>query len=122
MKIAIPNFDRSQFRKMCTFEFTDSERKMKKVIDASNEQNAEPFKTNSAQFVASATERMAEHSRRLTESIAIFQKTLKFYKYHPKTGTVDDCTPSEFFGLWLTFVNDFRDIWKKEFDAINWEL
>lgn len=67
-------------------------------------------------------ERMAEQGRQLDESIVIFKKTLKFYKYKPKTGTAEECTPGEFFNLWLTFVNDFRDIWKKEFDAINWEL
>lgn len=95
---------------------------MEKVLSSSNEQNIEPFKTNSKQFVALATKRIAEQSRHLDESIAIFKKTLQFYKYHPKTGTDDECTPGEFFNLWLTFVNDFRDIWKKEFDAINWEL
>lgn len=104
------------------FFFSDFQRKMEKVINSSNEQNIEPFKTNAEKFVASAMERIAEQNRHLDESIDIFKKTLKFYKYKSKTGTDDDCTPGEFFNLWLTFVNDFRDIWKKEFDAINWEL
>lgn len=100
----------------------DFEKKMEKVTSASNEQNIEPFKTNAEQFVASATERMAVQDTRLQESIAIFQKTLKFYKYKPKIATDEESTPGEFFNLWLAFVKDFRDIWKKESDAINWEL
>lgn len=95
---------------------------MEKVKNSSNEQNIEPFKTNAEKFVASAMERIAEQSRHLDNSITIFKKTLQFYKFKPKTASDDECTPGEFFNLWLTFVNDFRDIWKKEFDAINWEL
>lgn len=95
---------------------------MAKVIDLSNEQNVEPFKTNSAQFVAAAMERIAEQNTRLEESIAIFQRTKKFYKFQPDKGSVDECKPKEFFNEWLPFVKDFREAWKKEFDAINWEM
>lgn len=49
-------------------------------------------------------------------------KTLRFYKYVPKSGTLDECTPGQFFEFWAPFTNDFRDIWKKEIATINSEL
>lgn len=43
-----------------------------------------------------------------------FIKTIKFYKFLPKSGKLEESTPQQFFELWSQFVNDFRDIWKKE--------
>lgn len=96
---------------------------MVKVINASDEQNIQPFKKNAENFVAAAKERIAEQKRCLNDSKSIFKKTLKFYKY--KKVAIDGegaCTLGEFFNLWQPFVIDFREIWKKQFDAINWEL
>lgn len=50
-------------------------------------------------------------------------KTLRFYKYVPKPGTImDDCTPGIFFEFWAPFTNDFRDIWKKEMAILTQEM
>lgn len=95
---------------------------MEKVIIESNAQNLEPFRTNAERFVAIAKERIAEQHHHFDDSIAIFRRTITFYKYKSKSGPPDECTPSEFFNLWLTFVNDFRVFWKNEFDTINLEL
>lgn len=95
---------------------------MEKVIGMSNAENLQPFKERSEAFVKSASKSIDAQNDELCESKLIFQKTLKFYKFIPKSGTLDECTPGQFFELWSSFANDFRDIWKKEFIAINYEM
>lgn len=95
---------------------------MNVVIEASNDTNIQPFKDISEAFLKKAQNNIDKHSERLAESDSIFRRTLDFYKYIPKTGSVDKCTPSQFFELWSKFAADFRDIWKREINAINAEM
>lgn len=73
-------------------------------------------------FLENAGKRIEKQHKKLDESKAIFMKTLKFYKFIPKSGTLDECTPGQFFEYWASFTNDFRDIWKKEMTTLNNEL
>lgn len=102
--------------------FADFEKKMEKVIQMSDENNLMPFKEKAEEFVKMASIEIEAQKRRLDESDSVFRKALKYYKYTPKSGTLEDCTPSEFFELWISFVSDFFDIWKKELSAINFEM
>lgn len=92
------------------------------VIDASTQENIEPFKEKSHNFVEMATSKIDEQINRLNACKQIFYETLYFFKHIPKTGTIDECTPSEFFELWSSFATDFRDLWKREMAALNAEL
>lgn len=94
----------------------------KKVIASSTEENIQPFKDTTKNFLEAAKKRIGKQIKKLDESKKVFMKTLRFYKYVPKSGTLDECTPGQFFEFWAPFTNDFRDIWKKEIATINSEL
>lgn len=88
----------------------------------STEETLQPFKSQMDTFLEAADKRTEKLMKKLDETAALFVKTLKFYKYVPKSGPLSDCTPGQFFELWAPFTNDFRDIWKKEFVMLNNEM
>lgn len=96
--------------------------KMKIVINSSTEHNMQPFKDMSEEFVQIATNKIDDQFQQLRTCKLVFRETLDYFKHIPKTGTIDECTPSQFFELWSTFAVDFRDLWKKEIAAINTEM
>lgn len=95
---------------------------MKTVVNSSTEQNIQPFKDISEEFVETANNTIVSQYQQLKFCKAIFRETLDYFKHIPKTGTVDECTPSQFFELWVKFSIDFRDLWKIECAAINAEM
>lgn len=95
---------------------------MKIVLELSTPNNIQPFKEISENFVCMAIKIIDEKCDQLTACITIFRETLVFFKHIPKTGTIDECTSSQFFELWSPFAGDFHDLWKKEIVAINTEL
>lgn len=101
---------------------SDIEAKMRIVIDLSTEQNLQPFKDISAEFVQNATKKISYQFQQLETCKGIFRETLDYFKHIPKTGSIDECTPSQFFELWSNFCIDFRDLWRKELAAINAEM
>lgn len=102
--------------------FTDIKEKMKIVIDSSTDQNIQPFKKISEEFVQTATKKIEYQFQQLDECKNIFRETLDYFKHIPRTGAIEECTPSQFFELWGNFSIDFRDLWKKEIAAINAEM
>lgn len=95
---------------------------MEIVIESSMEQNLQPFKDISEEFVQIANQKIENQFQQLETCKAIFRETLDYFKHIPKTGTIDECTPSQFFELWVKFSIDFRDLWKIESAAINAEM
>lgn len=73
-------------------------------------------------FLDRALKRIEKLSKKLGDSKEIFLKTLKFYKFIPKSGPLNEVTPGQFFEYWASFTNDFRDIWKKEMTILNNEM
>jgi len=43
-----------------------------------------------------------------------FIDTMKFYKFMPKKGKIEEAKPADFFCLWYPFCNDYKNLWKKE--------
>lgn len=101
---------------------TECQKTTETVIKLSTEETLQPFKDQMTTFLADAVKRINEQTKKLQESTDIFIKTLKFYKFQPKSGPLSDVTPGQFFELWAPFTNDFRDIWKKEIHMLNNEL
>lgn len=95
---------------------------MEIVIGSSNDFIIQPFKEISETFVKIATRGVEHQCDQLIACKQIFRETLEFFHHSPKTGTIDDCTPRQFFELWSTFAVDFHDLWKREFAAISLEL
>lgn len=101
---------------------TAFQKEMRTVIDASTSSNIEPFQTKSTEFVENALTKLDEHTHNLETCKQIFFDTLIYFKHIPKTGTLDECTPNQFFELWMSFVGDFSALWKREVDMMNNEL
>lgn len=93
-----------------------------KVISLSNDDNLQPFKDQMDTFLDMAEKRLDKLMYKLNESQQLFIKTLRFYKFTPKKGTMEECTPGQFFEYWSQFTMDFRDIWKKEMVILNNEM
>ncbi|XP_063699635.1 protein cappuccino-like isoform X2 [Culicoides brevitarsis] len=91
------------------------------VVNASGN-SASPFKEKMDAFLEEATTRLENKVEKLDKSKKIFVQALAFYKFNPKSGTLDECTPSQFFELWTPFTHDFRDIWIKEIDTLTNEI
>lgn len=95
---------------------------MKIVVDSSTEQNIQPFKDISEEFVHIANNKIENQFQQLKACKAIFRETLDYFRHIPRNGSIDECTPSQFFELWVKFSVDFRDLWKIELATINAEM
>lgn len=84
------------------------------VISKSSAHTLEPFKTKMNVFCESAMKTIDKMLKELQDSQDIFIDAMRFYHFTPRTGTLENCTPSQFFEYWTNFTNDFKDIWKKE--------
>lgn len=102
--------------------FPECRRITEKVISESAESNIQPFKEKMDTFIEVATKRIEKQYRKLDECREIFTKTMIFYKFTPKTGTLEECKPEQFFELWTSFSHDFKSIFKKEILQLHNEL
>ncbi|XP_055542483.1 protein cappuccino isoform X2 [Wyeomyia smithii] len=93
-----------------------------KVIAESAESNIHPFKEKMEAFIEVATKRIEKQYRKLDECREIFTKTMIFYKFTPKSGTLEECKPELFFEPWTSFSHDFKNIFKKEILHLSNEL
>lgn len=91
-------------------------------MSKSTESTLQPFKDQMEAFHDRASKRVEKLSKKLEDCKEIFMKTLKFYKFMPKSGPMHEVTPGQFFDYWAPFTNDFRDIWKKEMVILNNEM
>uniref|UniRef100_A0A7G3AW85 Putative rhoa gtpase effector dia/diaphanous n=1 Tax=Lutzomyia longipalpis TaxID=7200 RepID=A0A7G3AW85_LUTLO len=92
------------------------------VIDSSTPENVQPFQEKMKVFLDAATDRLLLQKKDVNDCKKIFHRTMIFYKFLPKSGSLDDTKPEQFFELWLTFSNDFKDIWKREIHDLTREL
>jgi len=82
----------------------------------------EPFSSKMKNFVLKAEGEMKELQENLEDCSSKFVDCLKFYKFTPKKGKVEDAKPSDFFGAWYMFCEDFKNLWKKEEQKIEIQL
>ncbi|XP_058122644.1 formin-2 [Anopheles ziemanni] len=93
-----------------------------KVIQESTEDQLHPFKEIMEEFIEKATARITKQFCKLDECRECFMRTMRFYHFTPKTGTVEECKPEMFFELWVPFAQDFKSIYKKEMQNLLNEL
>lgn len=91
-------------------------------MSSSNENQIEPFQSKMTEFIAMASERIDKLDGKLEECRQLFIRVMKFYHFMPKSTTLEQCTPGQFFEFWINFTSDFKDIWKKEIVHISNEL
>jgi len=87
---------------------------MMKVIHSDEPKHLEPFKEKMTSFLENAKTSLNGEVNDLEECQDIFLNTMKFYHFKPKKSTLDKAQPNEFFDMWLSFCEDFKDIWAKE--------
>ena len=75
--------------------------------------HVEPFKSTMKALISKANASYKEQKDNLTESRKKLPKTLEFFKYRPKANNETDKV-KEFFGHWIPFCSDFKDIFKNE--------
>lgn len=92
------------------------------MIAESSVENLQPFKEKMEVFIEMAEKRVESRFYKLDDCKILFIKTMKFYKFAPKSGLLEDTTPGQFFEYWTAFTNDFNAIWKKEIQILTEEL
>lgn len=73
----------------------------------------EPFKSRMESFVSKAKSLLESQNENLKETRTKFPETMEFFTYRPRSKTETDQV-KEFFGHWLPFCSDFKDIFKNE--------
>lgn len=73
-------------------------------------------------FIEMASKKIESRYQKLDECQLVFIKTIKFYKFLPKKGVIEDTAPAQFFEYWTSFTCDFNDIFKKELQILTNEL
>lgn len=93
-----------------------------KVISTSTADHVQPFKDKMESFLQMAEKKIESRFQKVDECLILFVKTLKFYKYMAKGGTLEETTPAQFFEYWTSFTSDFNGIFKKELVILTNEL
>lgn len=93
-----------------------------KVLAESAEDCIQPFKDKMEMFIETAIKKIDSRLTKLTECQIIFIKTIKFYMFVPKKGTMEETAPAQFFEYWTSFTSDFTGIFKKEVAILTNEL
>ena len=82
----------------------------------------EPFSSKMRNFLLKADGQMRVLRENVEECSVKFVECLKFYKFTPKKGKIEDTKPSDFFESWYLFCEDFYSLWKKEQQKIEIQL
>ncbi|XP_008545442.1 protein diaphanous homolog 1 isoform X2 [Microplitis demolitor] len=95
-------------------ELQRCEKNCKIVTKSSPENSTTAFTEKMDTFLTRARNELINEKENLQEARARFKAVMLFYQYIPKGTSVDTADPKDFFGLWISFCKDFKDIWKKE--------
>ena len=66
------------------------------------------------EFIAGAEGTLKELTELVEECSSKFIECMKFYKFVPKMGKLEDAKPEDFFCFWSPFCYDYKNLWKKE--------
>ena len=89
-------------------------KKVEIIARTSPQEVKEPFNTEMEKFVQKASIEVKHLAQYVEECSKKFIDCLRFYKFTPKKGKLEDVKPVDFFGVWYTFCEDYKNMWKKE--------
>ena len=85
-----------------------------KIKESVAEDEKQLFGQKMETFIAKAEEEIKELASQSEEISSLFTSCLKYFKFTPKKGKIEEAKPNEFFEPWSIFCEDFKSIWKKE--------
>jgi len=85
-----------------------------KVFDNSPEELKEPFYKKMTEFLEKAEVQLKDLCDLVEDCSNKFLDCMRFYKFVPKKGSLEDAKPEDFFCLWYPFCDDYKNLWKKE--------
>jgi len=94
----------------------------KKIVEESDETHKEPFQTKMNEFLGKADVELKDLSELLSDCKKKFFDCMKFYKWTPKKGKLEDAKPEDFFSIWYPFCDDYKNYWKKEQAKVQKEM
>eukprot|EP00092_Neocalanus_flemingeri_P027937 GFUD01030330.1.p1 GENE.GFUD01030330.1~~GFUD01030330.1.p1 ORF type:complete len:668 (+),score=223.44 GFUD01030330.1:76-2004(+) len=95
-------------------ELDKAKRNTQKVFENSPEELKEPFNNKMTDFLESAEVQLKELIDLVEDCSTKFIDCMKFYKFVPKKGKLEDAKPEDFFCIWYPFCDDYKNLWKKE--------
>ena len=95
-------------------ELDGVKRKAEKILKESPEELKEPFTSQIGSFVDKADSEVQQLTDLVDDCSKRFVDCMKFYKFAPKKGKLDDVKPADFFNMWYLFCEDYKNMWKKE--------
>ncbi|KAJ8045851.1 Formin-2 [Holothuria leucospilota] len=94
-------------------DITGCELKFQEVVKESSNEYLQPFQGEMEKFLEKAKENATNVEKSLADTVDRFHQIVKYYHVKPKSGD-KEVTPNYFFSLWVSFCEDFKDLWKKE--------
>lgn len=94
----------------------------KKIVEKSSEETKEPFQTKMSEFLEKADGELKNLTDLLEDCVSKFIECMRFYKFAPKKGKLEDAKPEDFFVIWYPFCSDYKNYWKKEQARVQKEL
>lgn len=89
-------------------------RNVEKIFKESPDDLKEPFNSRMGEFVEKADAAVNELTNHVEECAKKFVECMRFYKFTPKKGKLEDVKPADFFCVWYLFCEDYKNMWKKE--------
>ena len=93
-----------------------------KVIAESETNYLEPFQEKMNKFIEQATDNIKDLNDLIKECSNKYVLTMKFFRFKPKEGRVENAQPKDFFNVWSPFCQDYKNLWKREQLQIEKEL
>ena len=95
-------------------EFDDIKKRVHLITKDCTDDLKEPFEGKMNKFFDKAEEELKELTERVEDTAQKFVNCMKYYKYMPKKGKMEDVKPADFFSWWYLFSEDYKNSWKKE--------
>ena len=95
-------------------EFDAIRSKLTTIVKDSPDALKEPFKAKMEKFIDKAEVELRELTEHVEDTANKFVKCMRFYKYTPRKGKLEDVKPADFFSVWYLFCEDYKNMWKKE--------
>ena len=86
------------------------------------DEDREPFQSKMNSFLSKAQSQVDNLDTSIQAGLNLYHECMKFYKFSPKKGKLEETKPVDFFDPWYIFSNDFKNVWKQEQNSIKIEM